>query len=185
MSQSRIRSFFSAVEDDAYAAQLQRDCDEHSAAYEQLQYREAALCARHRVEREAGEKRGVGHPRKRPLAIINISNCNNCSISTGDIIVSEDLASPINDLGTVTTSTSSPSTCAPASATTPAPVVPAKRQRTDWLAKPELAAQIVAAVQLHQSFQAAVTALQRDEKTAGLFDTLNESGCGWTLASRG
>ena len=60
MSQSRIRSFFSAVEDDAYAAQLQRDRDECSAAYEQLLYREAALRARHRVEREAGEKRGVG-----------------------------------------------------------------------------------------------------------------------------
>ena len=51
----------------------------------------------------------------------------------------------------------------------------AKRKCTDWLAKPDLAAQIIAAVQLYQSFPAAVKALQRDEKLAGLFDTLTES----------
>ena len=38
-----------------------------------------------------------------------------------------------------------------------------------------MVAQINAAVQLLRSYQAAVTALQRDEKTAGLFDALNES----------
>ena len=70
MSQSRIRSFFPAVPDDAYAAQLQRDRDEHAVAREQLLYQQAAMRARHCMEREAGAPRGVGRPRKRRVASI-------------------------------------------------------------------------------------------------------------------
>ena len=60
MSQSRIRSFFSAVPDDAYTAQLQRDRDEHAVAREQLLYQQAVMRARHCMEREAGEPRKCG-----------------------------------------------------------------------------------------------------------------------------
>ena len=63
----------------------------------------------------------------------------------------------------------------PTASTALTPAYSAKRPRTNWFASPQLAAQILAAVKLHQSFQGAVTALQRDEKTAGVFDTLNES----------
>ena len=187
MSQSRIRSFFSAAGDDAYAAQLQRDRDEHSAAREQERYREAVLRARHCVEREAGEKRGVGRPRKRPVALISINNSGSGSVHIGNITVSMDSASPIDDLPAASTSiaTDSATATASATATTSAPAstasialtlaYSAKRPRTNWFASPQLAAQILAAVKLHQSFQGAVTALQRDEKTAGVFDTLNES----------
>ena len=50
-----------------------------------------------------------------------------------------------------------------------------KRCRRDWLASPELFAQIDAAVQRHRSYQRAVTALQQNEVLAGVFDTLTES----------
>ena len=94
MSQSRIGSFFTGVPDDAYALQLQRERDEHSAAREQRLQQEAVTHARHCLQREAGEKRGVGRPRKRPVALISIENSSNCNISTGDIIILP--ASPVH-----------------------------------------------------------------------------------------
>jgi hypothetical protein len=174
MSQSRIRSFFTGVPDDAYSAQLQRECDEHSAARELQLQREAVALARRALQREAGEKRGVGRPRKRPVALISIENSTGCNISTGNIIIlpSSPISSddePLSELSTAST-TSTTTTASTATTTTAA-----KRQRTNWLAKPELAAQIIAAVKVHQSIQQAVIALQRDEKSAGVFDTLNES----------
>ena len=87
MSQSRIRSFFSAVGEDDYAAQMQRERDEHAIAQEALLVQQATLRARHRRAREEGERRGPGRPRKRPAASIAITNSNNCSITAGDIIV--------------------------------------------------------------------------------------------------
>ena len=141
MSQSRIRSFFTAVPDDAYAAQLQRARDEHSAACEQQQYREALLRAHHRMQREAGEKRGVGRPRKRPITVISINNSNHCSVSTGDITVSVDPTSPVDSLSTAATATTvAAATAATAATNTTATATavatnPAKRARqwVDWL----------------------------------------------------
>ena len=187
-SQSRIHSFFTAVPDDAYTAQLQRECNEHSAARELQLCREALVHARHCLQREAGEKRGVGRPRKRAVALISIDNSTNCNISTGDIILlpdspvqsdgelsselsSESAASTVSTTATTATTASTDST----SSSVAASVATAKRRRIDWLAKPELASQIIAAVKVHQSFQRAVTALQQDEKLAGVFDALNES----------
>ena len=193
MSQSRIRSFFPAVPDDAYAAQLQRDRDEHAVAREQLLYQQAAMRARHCMEREAGAPRGVGRPRKRRVASISISNSSGCNISTGDIILidnpvsrvdghEQSTSSSASSASTPSTATTTASSASPCTTTAPSAATAvtsssssAKRPRTDWLAKPELVAQINAAVQLLRSYQAAVTALQRDEKTAGLFDALNES----------
>ena len=79
MSQSRIGSFFSAVADEAYAAQVQRARDEHAAAREQQLCQDAASRARHVRQREAGEPRGVGRPRKRIAASISISNSSSCA----------------------------------------------------------------------------------------------------------
>ena len=190
MSQSRIRSFFSAVGEDDYAAQMQRERDEHAIAQEALLVQQATLRARHRRAREEGERRGPGRPRKRPAASIAITNSNNCSITAGDIIVIDSSNEPASSSSS-SCSSSSPSSCtaAAAAATTAAAITTAAttaaaavatRSRTDWLAKPDLFAQIHAAVQLHQSYQQAVTALQRDEKTAGLFASVRESTVrGW------
>ena len=193
MSQSRIRSFFSAVGEDDYAAQMQRERDEHAIAQEALLVQQATLRARHRRAREEGERRGPGRPRKRPAASIAITNSNNCSITAGDIIVIDSSNEPASSSSSSSScsSSSSPSSCTAAAATattaaaittaaTTAAAAVATRSRTDWLAKPDLFAQIHAAVQLHQSYQQAVTALQRDEKTAGLFASLRESTVrGW------
>ena len=166
MSQSRIRSFFSAVPDDAYTAQLQRDRDEHAVAREQLLYQQAVMRARHCMEREAGEPRGVGRPRKRRVASISISNSSGCNITTGDIILIDNPVSRVDSYELPTSSSASSASSSSSFSSSSASSSPtttvssssssSKRPRTDWLAKPELVAQVNAAVQLLRSYQAAV-----------------------------
>ena len=98
---------FPTILDDAYAAQMLRDREQHLAR-EELLVEQAVRRARYRREREQGERRGPGRPRW------------------------------LTDSSTV------PDTAS------------IKRSRRDWLASPELFAQIDAAVQQHRSYKRAM-----------------------------
>ena len=101
MSQPAIRSFFPAVSNDAYAAQLERLRNEHVRAVEEVHIQRANARARHQREREQGERRGPGRPRKTPaVRPINISHSSGFSINiaeSGDVrIVHNRPTSPIS-----------------------------------------------------------------------------------------
>jgi hypothetical protein len=197
MSQSTIKSFFTAVGVKAYDSQLDRDRALFAAACEAAQVERAVRRGRQRRQREE-QQRGPGRPRKqRAVTVGNIvvKNSTNTTItihiddsssphSTIDSPASTESdsqapSSPVMSSSSPSSSSlpsspsSSPSSSSSSSSSQSDP--PVTRLRSDWLANPSLFAIINAAVQSTRSWKKAVTTLQEDVKTAASFQELRPS----------
>jgi hypothetical protein len=191
MSQSRINTFFtSAIDSEAYEAQLQRTRLEHAASTRDREERAMAAEARSALTR-----RRPGRPRK----TVNITNNITVTHSTVQTIhievIDESLPSSPSSSSASSPSPPPPSPAPPPSTSStassssspsspPSSPPPPTKKRRNWLQDAATVGQIVEAVKSHKSVRAAVEALQNNDLTAKTFAGLNESTVrGWFYPS--